>query len=100
MLFRSWENTEYFQKAVREIGFDIGRTQTPITPIMIGEVKKSAEFSKKLFDDNIFATSLGFPTVPKGLARVRVMLSAAHSIEDLDFAIEKFEKVGKELQII
>ncbi len=95
-----WENTEYFQKAVREIGFDIGRTQTPITPIMIGEVKKSAEFSKKLFDDNIFATSLGFPTVPKGLARVRVMLSAAHSIEDLDFAIEKFEKVGKELQII
>ena len=95
-----WENTEYFQKTVREIGFDIGRTQTPITPIMIGEVKKSAEFSKKLFDDNIFATSLGFPTVPQGLARVRVMLSAAHSIEDLDFAIEKFEKVGKELQII
>ena len=95
-----WENTEYFQKAVKEIGFDIGRTQTPITPIMIGEVKKSAEFSKKLFDDNIFATSLGFPTVPQGLARVRVMLSAAHSIEDLDFAIEKFEKVGKKLQII
>jgi len=95
-----WENGEYFQKAMKDLGYDTGKTETPITPVMIGEAKVSSQFSKMLFDEDIFATSIGFPTVPKGKARVRVMLSAAHSKEDLDFAIEKFEKVGKELDLI
>jgi len=95
-----WANGKYFQNAMKDLGFDTGKTETPITPVMIGEAKVSSEFSKRLFDEDIFATSIGFPTVPKDKARVRVMLSAAHSEEDLDFAIEKFEKVGKELKLI
>ena len=95
-----WENGKYFQKAMKDLGYDTGKTETPITPVIIGDAKVSSEFSKKLFEEDIFATSIGFPTVPKGKARVRVMLSAAHSTEDLDFAIEKFEKVGKELNLV
>lgn len=95
-----WENASYFQKGMRDLGFDTGKTQTPITPIMIGEAKKSSEFSRRLFQEDIFAMSIGYPTVPKGAARIRVMLSAAHSKDDLDFALEKFEKVGKELSLI
>ncbi|MHA2503497.1 MAG: glycine C-acetyltransferase [Candidatus Kariarchaeaceae archaeon] len=95
-----WENGKYFQSAMKDLGFDTGKTETPITPVMIGDAKVSSEFSKELFAEEIFATSIGFPTVAPGAARIRVMLSAAHSIEDLDFAIEKFEKVGKKMDII
>ncbi len=95
-----WKNAEYFQQGMRDLGFDTGKTQTPITPVMLGEAKLSKEFSKELFKEDIFAMSIGFPTVPKGMARIRVMLSAAHSTEDLDFALQKFEKVGKSLQVI
>jgi glycine C-acetyltransferase len=73
---------------------------TPITPVMLYEAKTAKEFSKKLYEKGIFASAIGFPTVPKGKARIRVMISASHSKEDLDFAIEKFEKIGKELKVI
>lgn len=95
-----WKNGNYFQKALRDLGFDTGRTQTPITPVMIGEAKKSSEFSRKLLEAGVFAMSIGFPTVPKGMARIRAMLSAAHSIEDLDKGLECFENIGKELNLI
>ncbi|MDH5402371.1 MAG: glycine C-acetyltransferase [Candidatus Heimdallarchaeota archaeon] len=95
-----WENAKYFQKALKDIGFDTGKTQTPITPIMIGEAKVASDFSKKLLQEGIFAMSIGFPTVPKGEARIRAMLSAAHEKEDLDKGIAGFEKVGKQLNII
>lgn len=95
-----WKNGEYFQNGMQDLGFDTGKTQTPITPIMLGEAKKAREFSKRLLDEGIFAMAIGFPTVPKGMARIRAMLSAAHENEDLDFALEKFEKIGKELQVI
>lgn len=95
-----WENGNYFQKGMQDLGFDTGITQTPITPVMLGEAKRAREFSRKILDEGIFAMAIGFPTVPKGMARIRAMLSAAHSKEDLDFALEKFEKVGKELNVI
>jgi glycine C-acetyltransferase len=75
-------------------------SETPITPVMLGEAKTAWDFSKRLFDENVFATAIAFPTVPRGRARIRVMLSAAHSKDDLDFALEKFAKVGRELGVI
>lgn len=97
---RLWDNARYFQGAMREIGFDTGHTETPITPVMIGDAGVSAEFSRRLFGRNIFAQSIGFPTVPAGMARIRVMLSAVHSREDLDYALETFGDIGKEMDLI
>lgn len=97
---RLWENTRYFKGEMKALGFDTGQSVTPITPVMLGDVKLAKEFSRKLFDEGIFAMALGFPTVPKGLARIRVMVSAALSREDLDFGLEKFAAVGKDLGVI
>ncbi len=95
-----WENASYFKAEMQRLGFDTGHSETPITPVMLGEAKTAWDFSKRLFDEDVFATAIAFPTVPKGKARIRVMLSAAHSKDDLDFALEKFAKVGKELGVI
>ncbi|AZR71940.1 8-amino-7-oxononanoate synthase [Anoxybacter fermentans] len=97
---RLWDNGKYFKAEMQKLGFDTGKSETPITPVMIGDAKVATEFSKRLFDEDIFATKIGYPTVPKGKARIRVMISAAHSKEDLDFALEKFAKVGKEMGLI
>jgi glycine C-acetyltransferase len=95
-----WANTEYFKTAMAELGFDTGRTETPIVPVMLGEAPLAKEFSKKLFENGVFAMALGFPTVPRGLARIRVMNTAAHSRQDLDAGLAAFEKVGRELGVI
>lgn len=95
-----WDNAAYFQKGLREAGFDTGQTQTPITPVMLGEAKLASDFSKKLFEKGIFAQSISYPTVPRGKARIRCMVSAAHSTEDLDFAIEKFVETARELGVL
>lgn len=95
-----WENARYFKEEMKKLGFDTGVSQTPITPVMLGEAQTAWDFSKKLFDEGIFAQAIGFPTVPRGKARIRVMISALHSKEDLDFALEKFAKVGRELKVI
>lgn len=97
---RLWANAAYFQKEMRQLGFDTGVTQTPITPVMLGEVQLAREFSRRLFEEGVFAMSLGFPTVPQGKARIRVMISATHSDEDLNLALEAFQKVGKELGVV
>ncbi len=97
---RLWANTDYFKGAMKELGFDVGQSVTPITPVMLGDVKLAKEFSRRLFEEGVFAMALGYPTVPKGLARIRVMLSAALTQEDLDFGLEKFAKVGRELGVI
>lgn len=97
---RLWENAKYFKSQMANYGFDIGHSETPITPIMLGEAPLAQQMSKDLFENGIFATSIGFPTVPKGKARIRVMISAAHSREDLDQGLEKFVKTGKDLGII
>jgi glycine C-acetyltransferase len=91
-----WSNTE----AMAALGFDTGRSETPIVPVMLGEAPLAKEFSRKLFENGVFAMALGFPTVPRGLARIRVMNTAAHSQEDLDTGLAAFEKVGRELGVI
>lgn len=95
-----WDNARYFQSKMKESGFDIGKTQTPITPVILGDVKIAREFSSKLFEKGIFAQAIGYPTVPIGKARIRVMVHAVHSKEDLDYAIKVFKEIGKELNII
>ncbi|KLO22691.1 2-amino-3-ketobutyrate CoA ligase [Marinitoga sp. 1197] len=95
-----WDNAKYFNDKLNALGFDTWHSETPITPVMLYDAKIAKNFSLRLFEEGIFAQSIGYPTVPKGLARIRVMISAAHTKEDLDFAVEKFEKIGKELNII
>jgi glycine C-acetyltransferase len=95
-----WENADYFKTEMKNNGFDIGHSQTPITPIMLGEAPLAQEMSRELFEQGIFATSISYPTVPKGKARIRVMISAAHSKEDLNQGLEKFSAVGKKLGVI
>lgn len=97
---RLWKNANYFKEKMSSLGFDIGRSQTPITPVMLGEARVAWDFSKRLFEEDIFAQAIGYPTVPKGKARIRVMISAVHTTDDLDFALSKFEKIGKELRVI
>ncbi|MDY6877863.1 MAG: glycine C-acetyltransferase [Chloroflexota bacterium] len=95
-----WENAEYFKAGIKRLGIDTGRTQTPIVPVMLGEVKLAKEFSARLFEYGVFAMALGFPTVPQGQARIRVMNTAAHTREDLNQGLEIFEKVARELGVI
>jgi glycine C-acetyltransferase len=95
-----WENTRYFKAEVRKLGFDTGLSTTPITPIMLGEAPLAQQFSRELFENGLFAMSIGFPTVPKGKARIRVMISAAHAREDLDKGLEIFAGVGRKLGVI
>ncbi len=95
-----WENARYFKAELKRMGLDIGHSVTPITPVMLGEAPLAQQFSRELFNENVFAMSLGFPTVPQGKARIRVMISAAHSREDLDKVLAAFEKVAKKLGVI
>ncbi|MBN1484003.1 MAG: glycine C-acetyltransferase [Chloroflexia bacterium] len=95
-----WSNAEYFKQSMQQLGFDTGKTETPIVPVMLGEAPLAKQFSARLFEEGIFAMALGFPTVPQGEARIRVMNSASHSREDLDQALAAFEKVGRELGVI
>ncbi|HEX9090035.1 MAG TPA: glycine C-acetyltransferase [Anaerolineales bacterium] len=95
-----WENTRYFKAEMRKLGFDTGLSTTPITPIMLGEAPLAQQFSRELFENGLFAMSIGFPTVPKGKARIRVMISASHSKEDLDKGLEIFAGVGRKLGVI
>jgi glycine C-acetyltransferase len=97
---RLWENTGYFKSEMKRLGFDTGVSTTPITPIMLGEAPLAQQFSRALFDDGVFAMAIGFPTVAKGKARIRVMISAAHSRDDLDRGLEVFARVGGALGVI
>jgi glycine C-acetyltransferase len=95
-----WENTRYFKAEMRRLGFDTGSSTTPITPIMLGEAPLAQQFSRELFENGVFAMSIGFPTVPRGKARIRVMISASHAKDDLDKGLEIFAIVGRKLGVI
>jgi len=95
-----WDNTRFFKAAMKNLGFDIGASVTPITPVMLGEAPLAKEFSRQLFEEGVFAMALGFPTVPRGKARIRVMISATLERTDLEFGLQAFECVGKRLGVI
>jgi glycine C-acetyltransferase len=95
-----WDNAKYFKEKLALLGFDTGHSETPITPVMIGSEAKTMEFSKELLNEGVYVSGIVFPTVPLGTGRLRVMISASHTKEDLDFAVSKFEKVGKSLGIL
>lgn len=95
-----WENGNYLKKGLKELGFNIGKSETPITPCIIGDEAKTQEFSKRLYEEGVYAKSIVFPTVPKGTGRVRNMPTAAHTKEMLDQALATYAKVGREMGII
>ncbi|MEM4272176.1 MAG: glycine C-acetyltransferase [Candidatus Bilamarchaeaceae archaeon] len=95
-----WRNTKYYKKRLKELKFDIGESVTPITPVMTYDEGKARKMSERLFEEGVYALPIVFPMVAKGKARIRTMIRADMSKEDLNFAIEKIEKIGKELQII
>jgi len=97
---RLWSNAAYFKEHMNGLGFDTGATETPIIPVMLGEATLAQQFSKRLFEEGVFAMAIGYPTVPQGKARIRVMNTAAHTQDDLDRGLEAFEKVGRELGVI
>lgn len=95
-----WSNAQYFKQGMKNLGFNIGHSETPITPVMIGDEAKTMAFSKALLNEGVFVSGIVFPTVPKGKGRLRVMISASHTLCDLAFALEKFQKIGLELGVI
>jgi glycine C-acetyltransferase len=97
---RLWENTDYFKREMEGLGFDTGESTTPITPVMLGEAQLAQSFSRQLYDEGVFAMAIGYPTVPQGKARIRVMISAAHSRSDLNQGLSSFERVGRETGVI
>lgn len=97
---RLWQNADIVKTALVRMGFDIGHSQTPITPLMLGEAAVAQQFSRRLFEEGIFAMAISFPAVPMGKARIRVMNSAAHSQADLEQALDIFERVGREFKVI
>ncbi|WP_432353966.1 glycine C-acetyltransferase [Sporosarcina sp. A2] len=95
-----WDNGDYLKAGLKKLGFNIGNSETPITPCIIGEERLTQQFSKRLAEEGVYAKSIVFPTVPKGTGRVRNMPTAAHTKEMLDDALKIYEKVGKELGVI
>ncbi|HLR60815.1 MAG TPA: glycine C-acetyltransferase [Lentibacillus sp.] len=95
-----WENSHYLKDGLKKLGFDIGESETPITPCILGDEKDTQKFSKRLYEEGVYAKSIVFPTVPRGKGRVRNMPTAAHTKEMLDDALKAYEKIGKELGLI
>jgi glycine C-acetyltransferase len=95
-----WSNTKFFKAGLQRLGFNTGSSESPITPVIVGDAPLAAQMSDKLFHAGVFAQSIGFPTVPRGLARLRTIVTATHSQEDLQYALDMFGRVGKELGVI
>lgn len=95
-----WENGDYLKEGLKKLGFDVGASETPITPCIIGDEKLTQQFSRRLFEEGVYAKAIVFPTVPKGTGRLRNMPTAAHTKEMLDDALAIYEKVGRELEVI
>lgn len=100
LIEKLWENTRFFKEGLQSLGFNTGQSQSPVTPVIVGEGAMAMAFSDRLLEEGVLGTGIAFPTVPEGTARVRTIVTAAHSKEDLAKALAIFEKVGKELKII
>ena len=95
-----WNNTRYFKEGLKNLGFDTGTSQTPITPVMVGDSSKARRMSEMLFEEKVFALPIVYPMVAKDKARIRTIMNAGHSGQDLEFALKAFERVGRALGII
>src|SRR5690606_8201857 len=100
LIDRLWDNTRFFKAGLTELGFDTGLSQSPITPVIVGEGARAMEFSDRLFAAGVFAQGIAFPTVARDKARVRTIVSAAHSRDELQFALDVFANVGREMGIV
>lgn len=100
LIARLWDNTRYFKGELARLGFDIGHSETPITPVIVGQGTLAMKFSDRLFEEGVFAQGIGYPTVPEERSRVRTIVTAVHTREHLDKALEEFLAVGTELGII
>jgi glycine C-acetyltransferase len=100
LIKRLWSNTKFFKRRLKKLGFNTGKSETPITPIIVGEAAKAFDFSRQLFDEGVLALAIGYPVVPEGQARLRTIVTATHKRADLERALEIFERVGKNLAVI
>ena len=100
LVTRLWQNADFLKAEMAKMGFNIGHSETPIIPVILGEAPVAQEFSKRLMNEGVFAMAIGFPTVPQGTARIRVMNTAAHTQNDLEEALVAFETVGKAMSVI
>jgi glycine C-acetyltransferase len=100
LIKKLWANTKFFKRKLKKLGFDTGKSETPITPIMVGEAAKAFQFSRELFAEGVFAGAIGFPTVPEGKARLRTIVTATHKRADLERAAEIIGRVGKKLEVV
>jgi glycine C-acetyltransferase len=100
LIERLWENTRFFKAGLQALGFDTGTSESPITPVIVGEGARAMALSDRLFEKGVFAQGIGFPTVPQGKARVRTIVTATHSRDELQFALDAFKAVGTELGVI
>jgi glycine C-acetyltransferase len=100
LIRKLWSNTKFFQRRLTKLGFSIGATQTPITPIHVGDAAKAFEFSRRLYDAGVYAPPVGFPTVPEGRARLRAIVTATHKRADLERACEIIAEVGRSLYLV
>jgi glycine C-acetyltransferase len=99
LIKKLWSNTKFFKRGLKKLGFNTGKSETPITPIMVGDAEKAFQFSRELFAEGVFCVALGFPTVPEGKARLRTIVTATHKRSDLERALEIIARVGKTLRI-
>ena len=100
LIERLWENARHFKAGLERLGFDTGHSETPITPVIVGSGSLAHRFSDRLFEEGVFAMGIGFPTVPDEKSRVRTIVTAEHSREELDICLDVFERVGRELAIL
>jgi glycine C-acetyltransferase len=100
LIKKLWSNTKFFKRKLRKLGFNIGKSETPITPIMVGEAEKAFAFGRELFSEGVFAGAIGYPTVPEGKARLRTIVTATHKRADLEHAAEIIGNVGKKLAVV
>jgi glycine C-acetyltransferase len=100
LIERLWDNTRLFKSGLQSLGFDTGGSESPITPVIVGEAALAMKLSDVLFDNGVFAQGIGFPTVPKGKARIRTIVTATHTRDELQFALDCFAKVGRSLGVI
>lgn len=100
LIDKLWENTRYFKGGLKKLGFDIGTSETPITPVIAGSAEKAMKLSDRLFEEGVFAQGIGYPTVPEAKSRVRTIITASHTKDNMDTALGVFEKVGRELGLI